>query len=88
MVVRVAIEDVLVVVRTVRHHLDEHAVLLEEVSCLQPTRFCKLAVIGTCRVKIGVGLCALLETSEDNDLTLGDLKGSHVKHGLGHAKFE
>ena len=73
MVVRVAIEDVLVVVWIVRHKLDEDAVLLKEVCCFQSARLRELSIIGSCRVEVGIGLCALFETSEDYDLICGDL---------------
>ena len=88
MIVRVAVEDVLVVVGTLCHKFDKDTVLLEEISCFEAACLSELAVIRARGVQIGVLLGSLLKAAKYYDLIARDLEGSHVKHGLGHAKIE
>ena len=87
-VVRVAVEDVAIFVSRVSHQLDVHAVLLEEISRHESLGLFEASVVGCSRVKVGLFASALLEPSEDQDLRLRDLKGTHVELSLWQLELE
>jgi len=87
-IVRVAIEHIAVVVGRISHQFDIDAVLLKEVHRLQRFGLFEATIVRSCRVNISLFASTLLEASEDQDFTRGDLEGTHIELSLGELELE